>query len=158
MFTRDHHGGNLLGVHDGLLLDHEMQAIAAGLGYSETIFLGEPTDGVTAVRIFTPASELPFAGHPLVGATWHVAEPGGAAALRCEIGVVTGRRDGSDNASIEVEYLPPVEAVDPPSGTTGAWIARMPLAYEVQRLADPEAIAAYSAGRQTRPSTRLGTG
>src|SRR5262245_10709353 len=112
VFTRDGAGGNLLGVHDGLLDDHEMQAIAATLGYSETVFLGEPEAGVTPVRIFTPANELPFAGHPLVGATYHAANAGEAVSLRCGIGVVTGHRAASgDTAAIEVEYLPEVEAV-----------------------------------------------
>ena len=67
VFTRDGAGGNPLGVHDGILGDNEMQAVAAELGYSETVFLGDPLDGVVPARIFTPSYEMPFAGHPLVG-------------------------------------------------------------------------------------------
>lgn len=49
---------------------HE-QAIAADLGYSETIFIDGVADGAASARIFTPARELPFAGHPTVGlAAW----------------------------------------------------------------------------------------
>ena len=143
VFTRDGVGGNLLGIHEGILDDAEMQALATALGYSETVFLDGSVDGVTPTRIFTPGQELPFAGHPLVGTTWHVAEPGGTVGLRCGIGVVTGSRAEDGDASIEVAYLAPVEEVDPPLGATGAWIARMPLPYEVHRLAFPDAVAAY---------------
>ncbi len=145
VFTRDGAGGNLLGVHDGLLDDDEMQAIARELGFSETVFLGETTDGVTPTRIFTPTYELPFAGHPLVGATWHAAVPDATVSLGCQIGTVIGRRAGADSASIDVEYRPVVETVDAPDGVDSAWIVRMPLGYEVHRLRDPEAVAAYAA-------------
>lgn len=55
------------------------QQIASRLGFSETVFLeasvgGEP--GVATLRIFTPASELPFAGHPTVGTAWWLRERG----------------------------------------------------------------------------------
>ena len=103
------------------------------------MFLGDPDHGVTPVRIFTPGSELPFAGHPLVGATWHVAEPGATVSLECGIGVVTGRRADHDRASIDVEYLAPVDV----AGTAAAWIAKMPLPYEVRRLASPDDVASY---------------
>ena len=92
VFTRDGAGGNPLGVHDGILDDTEMQTIAAELGYSETVFLGESSDGVTPTRIFTPSYEMPFAGHPLVGATWHTARPDESVLLGCQVGTVTGRR------------------------------------------------------------------
>jgi trans-2,3-dihydro-3-hydroxyanthranilate isomerase len=98
---------------------------------------------VTPTRIFTPGNELPFAGHPLVGTTWHLAEPGGRVELRCGIGIVTGRRADVGAASIDVTYLPPVDDVDAPPGASGAWIAHMPLPYEVHRLPDPDAVAAY---------------
>jgi predicted PhzF superfamily epimerase YddE/YHI9 len=143
VFTRDEVGGNALGIHDGILDDGEMQAIASALGYSETVFLGDTADGATPVRIFTPGSELPFAGHPLVGTAWHLAGPGDTVALRCGIGLVTGRRADDGRASIDVTYLPPVDEVDRPAGVTGAWIARMPLRYEVHRLPDPDAVAGY---------------
>lgn len=63
--------GNPLGVvfdADGLSTDR-MQALAAWLNLSETVFFLRPTAAGADyhVRIFTPASELPFAGHPSVG-------------------------------------------------------------------------------------------
>ncbi|RDG36781.1 PhzF family phenazine biosynthesis protein [Streptomyces corynorhini] len=46
----------------------DRQAIAAQLGYSETVFVDDPDRGV--VDIHTPGLRLPFAGHPLVGVAW----------------------------------------------------------------------------------------
>ena len=57
------------------LLRGEMrQAVAADLGFSETVYVDDPDRG--SLRIFTPASELPFAGHPLVGTAWLLRESG----------------------------------------------------------------------------------
>lgn len=70
VFTETRFGGNQLAVFtDGAGLDDEtMQNIAREMNYSETTFLLPPErDGDYRVRIFTPARELPFAGHPLVG-------------------------------------------------------------------------------------------
>ncbi|MBD9535081.1 PhzF family phenazine biosynthesis protein [Stenotrophomonas sp. STM01] len=71
--------GNALGVivdSDGL--DSQgMQAIAAWLNLSETIFFLPPDEGASYhIRIFTPKGELPFAGHPSVGAAWAAVELG----------------------------------------------------------------------------------
>ena len=45
-----------------------MQTIAREFGHPETVFVLKPEAGGTArVRVFTPAVELPFAGHPTVG-------------------------------------------------------------------------------------------
>jgi predicted PhzF superfamily epimerase YddE/YHI9 len=65
--------GNPLGVVDAATVrPDDRQALATQLGYSETVFIDvPPPGGVTAhVQIFTPAIELPFAGHPSVGASW----------------------------------------------------------------------------------------
>ncbi|MCE0766150.1 PhzF family phenazine biosynthesis protein [Pseudonocardia kujensis] len=55
-----------------------MQAIAAEFHLSETVFTLPPTtpEADYRVRIFTPAVELPFAGHPSVGAAWVLARDG----------------------------------------------------------------------------------
>ena len=61
----------------GSLDDATMQAIAGWTNLSETIFLLPPGDGADyRVRIFTPRQELPFAGHPSVGAAWAVLDQG----------------------------------------------------------------------------------
>lgn len=65
--------GNPLGVVDAAAVaPADRQRLATQLGYSETIFIDLPASGATTThaRIFTPATELPFAGHPTVGASW----------------------------------------------------------------------------------------
>ena len=72
VFTRGDVGGNHLGVvNDASGLDTDaMQGVAADLGFSETVFLHDRGSDGPFVRIFTPAAEMQFAGHPLVGAAW----------------------------------------------------------------------------------------
>jgi predicted PhzF superfamily epimerase YddE/YHI9 len=69
-------GGNPLGVFlDGASVPRsERQQIATELGYSETVFVDDRERG--EVAIYTPATELPFAGHPLVGTAWLLAQHG----------------------------------------------------------------------------------
>jgi predicted PhzF superfamily epimerase YddE/YHI9 len=153
VFTRDGRGGNPLGVHDGLLPNARMARAATALGYSETIFVDRPAaDGTVGVRIFTPTSELPFAGHPLVGATWHLAAPGAAVGMRCGIGVVTGRRADAATAEVDVEHVPTVRRTAAP-GAVAAWEALMPLPYEILELGSPAEVAAYTLS--DRPDHRL---
>jgi predicted PhzF superfamily epimerase YddE/YHI9 len=73
--------GNPLGVFlDGPgVPEGRRQAVATDLGFSETVFVDDPANG--AVRIFTPADELPFAGHPLVGTSWLLARERTAVAV-----------------------------------------------------------------------------
>lgn len=47
------------------------QPLAAELGFSETVYIDDHETG--RLQIFTPASELLFAGHPLIGAAWLIA-------------------------------------------------------------------------------------
>jgi trans-2,3-dihydro-3-hydroxyanthranilate isomerase len=71
VFTDRIFGGNPLGVFPAAahLPDATMQRIAREMNLSETVFLGPPetSEGTARVRIFTPAREVPFAGHPTVG-------------------------------------------------------------------------------------------
>jgi trans-2,3-dihydro-3-hydroxyanthranilate isomerase len=69
-------GNPLAVVLDGGGLDTQhMQAIAREFNLSETTFVLEPRDPVNtaALRIFTPARELPFAGHPTIGSAVMIA-------------------------------------------------------------------------------------
>src|SRR6202165_3617342 len=71
--------GNPLGVVEAsAVAPADRQRTATELGYSETIFIDMPHPGGTTAhaRIFTPATELPFAGHPTVGASWWLREKG----------------------------------------------------------------------------------
>lgn len=77
VFTDRTFGGNPLGVFpDAAHLPTElMQRVALEMNLSETVFLGpaETQDGTARVRIFTPAREVPFAGHPTVGTALYLA-------------------------------------------------------------------------------------
>lgn len=95
VFTRRRLAGNPLAVvlkADGLM-DDQMQAIAKEFNLSETVFICKPKSErhAAAVRIFTPAVELPFAGHPTVGTAVALALSGRTTALRLEekVGVIT---------------------------------------------------------------------
>ncbi len=88
-------GGNPLGVFlDGRSVPAGRRAAAAAaIGFSETVFVDDPGSG--AVQIFTPATELPFAGHPLVGTAWLLArERSPVDVLRPPVGDVPARLDG----------------------------------------------------------------
>jgi predicted PhzF superfamily epimerase YddE/YHI9 len=90
----DGRGGNPLGVFlDGARVPADRrQAVAAQLGFSETVFVDDAAEG--AIRIFTPAAELPFAGHPTVGTGWLFRETGApATTLRPPAGDVPFRHD-----------------------------------------------------------------
>lgn len=73
VFTDQALAGNPLAVVFGAddLDDVAMQAIAGEFNLSETVFISEPRgrDADYGLRIFTPREELPFAGHPTIGAT-----------------------------------------------------------------------------------------
>ena len=77
VFTDRRFAGNQLAVIFGAdaLTAGAMQSITREFGYSETVFLLDPeSTGFDArLRIFTPGGELPFAGHPTVGAAVAIA-------------------------------------------------------------------------------------
>jgi predicted PhzF superfamily epimerase YddE/YHI9 len=77
-------GGNPLGIvlDGGTVPAAIRQAVAARLAFSETVFVDERQEGVARVAIFTPAVELRFAGHPVVGTSWLLRE------LGIEVGIV----------------------------------------------------------------------
>jgi len=74
VFARERFAGNQLAVfrNAGGLSGGEMQRIAKEMNFSETTFIlsDEERDGGHDVRIFTPAAELPFAGHPTLGTAY----------------------------------------------------------------------------------------
>lgn len=134
--AEDGSGGNPLAVFlDGADVPADRrQAVAADLGLSETVFVDDAGSG--AIRIFTPAEELDFAGHPSVGTAWLLGE---VLSLRPPAGEVPVRRDRDDvYVTARPEWGPPwplvelgtpeeVEALDgPPGGSdlvlTWAWI------------------------------------
>ena len=74
VFAEERYAGNQLAVVRGakVLSDAEMQRIAKEMNYSETTFIlsDEKRNGGYDVRIFTPKTELPFAGHPTLGTAY----------------------------------------------------------------------------------------
>ncbi len=108
VFTERIFGGNPLAVFLDAsgLQDAEMQAIAKEMNLSETTFIVPPTHPACAarVRIFTPARELVFAGHPTIGTAFVLASrgllPSGATdlALEEEVGPVSVRLEGDPAA------------------------------------------------------------
>src|SRR5262245_15339480 len=86
VFTDHLFGGNQLAVFlDGRGLSGEiMQAVAGEMNFSETTFVlpAERPDTDVRMRIFTPGSELPIAGHPTIGSTFALARTGVIAADR----------------------------------------------------------------------------
>jgi predicted PhzF superfamily epimerase YddE/YHI9 len=90
--------GNRLGVIDAAAVQPpDRQQLAAQLGYSETIFVDLPAAGSTTAhaRIYTPRTELPFAGHPAVGASWWLRDNGTPIrTLQVPAGVVQVSYDG----------------------------------------------------------------
>jgi trans-2,3-dihydro-3-hydroxyanthranilate isomerase len=113
VFTRERLQGNQLAVvlkADGLL-DNEMQAIAREFNLSETVFLSKPQSerNSAGVRIFTPHEELPFAGHPTVGAAVVLGLQNDRSAVRMEerIGLVTALFEKADKRSGEARFALP---------------------------------------------------
>lgn len=107
--------GNPLAVVRGgeTLSDTQMLRLTQWLGFSETTFLVPPTDPAAdyRVRIFYPAGELPFAGHPTLGSAcaWLAAggEPrtAGVVVQQCGIGLVEVRRQADDTLAFRAPAL-----------------------------------------------------
>src|SRR6266705_6877850 len=97
VFTNQPFCGNPLAVFPDAegITDAQMQQIAREMNLSETVFVlpSEKEDVLRRLRIFTPNSELPFAGHPIAG-TWNC--------LACE-GVVPPPEGGGGWVSIKHE-------------------------------------------------------
>lgn len=89
---RRYEGNQLAVVLDAADFDtDEMQRIALETNYSETTFVIGGSAPAFDVRIFTPAGELPFAGHPTLGTAWvireHVARDPSLTSLTLNLGV-----------------------------------------------------------------------
>jgi len=141
-------GGNPLGVYlDGFAIPRsERQAVATKLGYSETVFVDDQASG--KLQILTPAVELPFAGHPLVGTAWLLAKNGHTpAALRPPAGEVPARVEGErafvagrpewqpDYELIELGSPAEVEALDgPPPNERDLAVAYAPMGGDALRV------------------------
>jgi trans-2,3-dihydro-3-hydroxyanthranilate isomerase len=96
-----------------------MQQIAREMNLSETVFVLPAEDGGDArIRIFTPASELPFAGHPTLGSALVLAESRGGDLIRLETGagmvpVEIQREDGRIVSGRMRQPIPTWEPYEP---------------------------------------------
>lgn len=137
VFSSTPFGGNQLAVYlDGRdLSDAEMQFIAREMALSETTFVVPPTDTAHyRVRIFTPKTELPLAGHPTVGTTFALASgghiPAGVATIRLQLGVGTLPVD-IERVGGEVSFVwmhQPVPQVTPWAGDVAGLMGELGLA------------------------------
>jgi trans-2,3-dihydro-3-hydroxyanthranilate isomerase len=131
VFTSQPFGGNPVAVFpdaDGLT-DDELQQIAREMNLSETVFVFPPTDpaAVARLRIFTPTQEIPFAGHPVLGTFYVLAqlgrisiqEPVTPVVQECNIGLFPVELHAEQSRVVRVvmsqpkpEFLDPIDAVD----------------------------------------------
>jgi trans-2,3-dihydro-3-hydroxyanthranilate isomerase len=131
VFTGQPFGGNPVAVFPDAhgLSDHQLQQIAREMNLSETVFVLPPTDqaAVVRLRIFTPTQEIPFAGHPVLGTFYVLAQIGLIAATEgitrvmqeCNIGLFPVELHTSDGQVESVvmtqpkpEFLGPVDAME----------------------------------------------
>ncbi|MCV7408851.1 hypothetical protein AWC05_07365 [Mycobacterium florentinum] len=121
--------GNPLGVVDAAAIaPADRQRLATQLGYSETVFIDLPAAGATTAHatIYTPRTDLPFAGHPTVGASWWLrtngtpintlAVPAGVVRVHYDgdlVGVTARSEWGPEYAMHEFDSVEQLLAADP---------------------------------------------
>ena len=124
VFTGRAFAGNALAVVHGAedLTTWQLQAVAAEFNLSETAFPMRPTapDADYRLRIFTPATELSFAGLPSIGAAWVLAEAG-----ELHQGQVVQETEAGEHA---VSIYGDVVTLTGSTPTVGARLAAEPLA------------------------------
>lgn len=93
VFTRTPLAGNALAIFPDArgLSGEEMQALAREMNLSETTFVLPSSRATRRLRIFTPAAEIPLAGHPVIGTWW----------VLTELGYVDGPVDGARRVTQE---------------------------------------------------------
>jgi trans-2,3-dihydro-3-hydroxyanthranilate isomerase len=170
VFTETRFGGNQLAVlpqADGLASE-QMQQIAREFNFSETTFVFPPKAGHTRhVRIFTPAREIPFAGHPNVGTAFVLASIGEFGEIKSSLTVIFEEEAGlvlvaiheSDGKTASCELTAPqsvsfgktlpvqlvataisVDAKDVVTKTHGPQVASVGLAFIMVELRDRSAL------------------
>lgn len=131
VFTGQPFGGNPVAVFPDAhgLADYQLQRIAREMNLSETVFVLPPMDqaAVVRLRIFTPTQEIPFAGHPVLGTFFVLAQLGLIAVTdgvtrvmqECNIGLFPVELHAEDGELTRVvmtqpkpEFLGPVDAIE----------------------------------------------
>jgi trans-2,3-dihydro-3-hydroxyanthranilate isomerase len=121
VFTDRALSGNQLAVFtDARGIDAEtMQALTLEIGFSETTFVLPPEEGGTArVRIFNPDHEMQFAGHPVLGTAWALAQPlqRGVIELETGSGIVPVEIDRDESGALVFgrmqQPIPAIESLE----------------------------------------------
>jgi trans-2,3-dihydro-3-hydroxyanthranilate isomerase len=89
VFTSEPLAGNQLAVFTDAreIPEHQLQRLAREMNFSETTFVYPPeADGHVRMRIFTPATEVPFAGHPTLGTAFVLGTPLQLVEIKIETG------------------------------------------------------------------------
>ena len=123
--------GNPVAVFtDGSGLSSEvMQRAAREMNLSETVFVmrSSVSSAHARVRLFTPATELPFAGHPVLGAAFVVGRAMGSPVVRLETGLgvvpVTLTRGGGGADPVFGEMEQPLPVLEPFAAVSDLWRA-----------------------------------
>lgn len=178
VFGRTAFAGNPLGVVHGAdgLSDEQMLQLTRWLNFSETTFLLAPTDPAAdyRVRIFYPAGELPFAGHPTLGSCHAWLQAGGApksgnvVVQECGVGLVPIQRNGdllsfaappftrygamSDGERLEAARL---AGVDDAAIVEAVHVANGP-AWKLLRLRSAEDVLAAQPVAKAAPGAEIG--
>jgi trans-2,3-dihydro-3-hydroxyanthranilate isomerase len=118
VFTAQPLEGNQLGVFvDGSpFSDLEMQRLAREMNFAETVFLFPPEDGGDVrARIFTPRTELPFAGHPVLGTAFVAGQALGLRTVRLEVpdGIVPIELERSGDQVVFGRMSQPIPVAQP---------------------------------------------
>ena len=140
VFTDTALTGNQLAVFLGAeqLSTAQMQAIAREMNFSESTFIlpAERPDTDVRIRIFTPGSEMPMAGHPTIGSTFALAHegviPAGASRFVCGLGVGPVPVDLEWNAD----------------GLRFAWMTQLPPRFEAPVVYRAQVAAAIGLGEE----------
>lgn len=118
VFAEQKYAGNQLAVVNGgaLLSSEQMQEIANEMHFSETTFILSrlQRNGGFDVRIFTPATEVPFAGHPTLGTAYVIKhfiikKPVSSVLLNLKVGQipVNFEKTGARQETVWMEQVPP---------------------------------------------------
>jgi trans-2,3-dihydro-3-hydroxyanthranilate isomerase len=121
VFTDTPLQGNALAVFTDAreIPEEQLQPIAREMNFSETVFVYKPEgDGHARIRIFTPATEVPFAGHPMLGTAFVLAGPLQLGEIRLEtgMGVVPVRLERDELRIVFGRMEQPLPTVEPYEG------------------------------------------
>ncbi len=118
VFTDVPLAGNQLAVFTDAreIPEERLQPLACEIDFSETVFVYPPTgEGHVRLRIFTPGREIPFAGHPTLGAAFVLAGPLQLDEIRLETGsgLVPVRLERDGPRIVFGRMTQPVPSIEP---------------------------------------------